>query len=135
MRPFLFLTGLVATGLGIAGIVLPLLPATPFFLLAAFAFARSSPRFHGWLINHRRIGPAIQDWQRDGAIRPKAKMLAMVALVVTFGISLAYGLNGWLLALQAGILVAVACFILTRPSVRGVSSGLDADLPRASRED
>lgn len=121
MRPFWFITGLVATGLGIAGIVLPLLPATPFFLLAAFAFARSSPRFHDWLLNHPAIGPMVLNWQRDGAISPRAKRLAMIAIAATFAISLLYGLAGWLLALQGVILVAVAIFILTRPDGRARS--------------
>ena len=51
--------GLLATACGVAGIVLPLVPATPFLLLAAFAFARSSPRLHGWLVAHPRLGRPI----------------------------------------------------------------------------
>lgn len=115
MRPLWLATGIIATGCGIAGIVLPLVPTTPFFLLAAFAFARSSPRFHDWLLNHPRFGPAIRDWQREGAISRKAKRLAIVAIVATFVLSLLLGVPVWLLAVQGAVLLAVCVFILTRP--------------------
>src|SRR3546814_4941574 len=83
MRIFWFCFGLGATGLGIAGAILPLLPATPFFLLAAFGFARSSPRLHAWLTGHRRFGPLITDWQRHGAIARRAKVTAVAVMLVT----------------------------------------------------
>jgi uncharacterized protein len=108
--------GVVSLGLGLIGIVLPLLPTTPFVLLAAFAFSRSSPRLHAWLLGHPRLGPAIRNWQRSGAIAPKAKALAMVSLVATFAISLMIGIHGWILAAQALALLGVATFILSRPS-------------------
>lgn len=107
--------GGVALALGLAGVVLPLLPATPFFLLAAFGFARSSPRLHDWLVYHHRFGPAIRDWQAHGAIAPKAKRLAVLAIVVTFAISLALGMPWPVLAVQGAVLFAVTTFILTRP--------------------
>jgi uncharacterized membrane protein YbaN (DUF454 family) len=97
-------------------------PATPFFLLAAFAFARSSPRFHDWLVNHPRIGPAIRDWQREGAISRKAKRLAMIAIVATFVLSLLLGVPGWMLAVQGVVLLAVSVFILTRRDGRANGS-------------
>ncbi len=122
MRPLWLIVGFVATALGLAGIVLPLVPATPFFLLAAFAFARSSPRFHDWLVNHPRIGPAIRDWQREGAISRKAKRLAMIAIVATFVLSLLLGVPGWMLAVQGVVLLAVSVFILTRPDGRANGS-------------
>ena len=60
--------GFIALALGMAGAVLPLLPTTPFILLAAFCFARSSRRFHNWLLNHRTFGPMIENWRQEGAI-------------------------------------------------------------------
>jgi uncharacterized membrane protein YbaN (DUF454 family) len=122
LRPLWLIVGFVATALGLAGIVLPLVPATPFFLLAAFAFARSSPRFHDWLVNHPRIGPAIRDWQREGAISRKAKRLAMIAIVATFVLSLLLGVPGWMLAVQGVVLLAVSVFILTRRDGRANGS-------------
>ena len=115
MRPLWFSFGLIATMLGIAGAVLPLLPATPFFLLAAFGFARSSPRLHAWLTGHRRFGPLITDWQRHGAIARRAKLTAVAVMVVTLAAGAVAGLELWLLGVQAVAMAGAAIFILTRP--------------------
>lgn len=108
--------GLICVGLGLIGIVLPLLPTVPFMLLAAFFFARSSERLHNWLLGHPTFGPPIMDWQSRGAINPRVKRIATVSIVAVFGISLALGLKLWLLLLQATILTGVLTFIWTRPN-------------------
>lgn len=107
--------GAVALGLGAVGVVTPLLPTVPFLLLAAFCFARSSTRLHGWLLAHPTFGPPIRDWQRSGAISPKAKRLATLSICATFGVSVLLGLKLWVLALQAAVLAAVLVFIWRRP--------------------
>ena len=114
-RYFWLVFGLVATGCGIAGAVLPLVPTTPFLLLAAYAFARSSPRFHGWLVNHPRFGPLIQNWQRHGSIAPRAKRLAMAVMAATLFSSWLLGASVRILTIQAVVLAGSAAFILTRP--------------------
>ncbi len=119
---WLFL-GIVATGSGIAGTVLPLVPTTPLLLLAAYAFARSSPRLHCWLVEHPRYGPLIRDWQRFGAIRRSAKIAAAVAMVAALGVSLWLGLSGWVVAVQGLVLLAVAVFVSSRPE--GPPGGAD----------
>ncbi|WP_417628041.1 YbaN family protein [Pararhodobacter aggregans] len=108
--------GGVALLLGVVGIVLPLLPTTPFLLLAAFCFARSSPRLEIWLLEHPRLGPPIRDWRAEGAISPRAKALAMIAIAATFGLSLALQLPARVLWIQAATLGAVTLFILSRPN-------------------
>lgn len=115
MRAVWLIVGFVATGCGIAGVVLPLVPTTPFLLLAAFAFARSSPRFHNWLVTHPRLGPPIEDWRAHGAIARRAKMLSVAFMAATLGAGAAVGLSKELLLLQAAVMSAVAAFILTRP--------------------
>lgn len=115
MRILWAAAGGLALGLGLLGAVLPLLPTTPFLLLAAFCFARSSPRLHHWLITHPRLGPVIVNWQQHGAIPRRAKRMAVLAILVTFGISVALGLRWELLAVQAVVLSVVSLFILTRP--------------------
>lgn len=115
VRPLWSGLGLLATGLGIAGVVLPLLPATPFFLLAAFAFARSSPRLHAWLTGHRRFGPVIADWHRHGAIARRAKVTAVAVMVLTLAAGALAGLQAWLLGVQAAAMAGAAAFILSRP--------------------
>jgi uncharacterized membrane protein YbaN (DUF454 family) len=69
--------------LGVAGIVLPLVPATPFLLLAAFFFSRGSPKFHRWLLTHKQLGPPIRDWEENKIIRRKTKVLATAMLMAS----------------------------------------------------
>lgn len=107
--------GLIAVGLGIAGTVLPLVPTTPLLLVAAYAFARSSPRLHGWLTSHPQFGPLIDDWRRHRAIGRRSKRLAVGVMAAMFTASWLWGLSVLLLALQGTILGCVAAFILTRP--------------------
>lgn len=108
--------GVVALLLGIAGIALPLLPTTPFLLLSAFCFSRGSQRLHDWLVGHPRLGPPIRAWRDHGAISRRAKGWAVVAMVAAFGAALAAGVGPAVLAVQAGVLVLVAIFVLTRPA-------------------
>ncbi len=108
--------GWIAVALGAAGIVLPLVPTTPFLLLAAFCFARSSPRVHDWLVSHPRFGPSIRDWREHGAIGRRAKIAALAALAAALSVSVLAGMEGWVIALQATVALAVATFILSRPS-------------------
>lgn len=107
--------GWSALGLGAAGVVLPLLPTTPFVLLAAFAFGRSSPRLAAWLERNRHFGPAIGAWRANGAIAPRHKRLALAMLALVFGLSLLLAVPAHALVLQAAALGAAAIFILTRP--------------------
>lgn len=114
-RPLWLLLGLLAVACGIAGIVLPLVPTTPFILLAAFAFARSSPRLQAWLEEHRIFGPMLLNWRRHGSIDRRAKRLALLLMAAAFALSLVMRLPLWVLAAQGTALIAVAGFILTRP--------------------
>lgn len=115
-RPFWFVLGGLALVLAILGIFLPLLPTTPFLLVAAFAFAESSPRVHNWLIEHAHLGPPIRDWQREGAIGRRAKFAAVIAMIAAFAISVIAGVNPTILVVQAVVLSLVALFVLTRPA-------------------
>ncbi|WP_207791527.1 YbaN family protein [Sandaracinobacteroides saxicola] len=120
-RPLWIAFGLTALSLGAIGVVLPLLPTTPFLLLAAFAFARSSPRLHSWLLGHRLFGPFIENWHRHGAISRRVKIVSALSMAAVFGVSLALGVSGWVLAVQALALGASALFVLTRPEGPAVS--------------
>lgn len=108
--------GGTALALGLVGIALPLLPTVPFLLLAAFCFGRSSARLHHWLMTHPRLGPPLRDWERSGAIHPRAKRLATLSIAAGFGIAVALGLPPAVLALQAAVLAAALVFIWSRPS-------------------
>ena len=110
MRIVWLILGLLSVALGVIGIILPLLPTVPFMLLATFCFARSSDRLHDWLLNHPKFGPAIVDWQTNGAINPTAKRFATLSIVAVFCISLATGLRPLILGIQAAVLCCVLFF-------------------------
>ena len=116
MRLIWIVLGLSAVALGLVGVMLPLLPTTPFMLLAAACFAKSSPRLHDWLLNHRVFGPSIRDWRDYRAISPKAKRMAIAAMAAAFGLSVVLGLGWKVLAVQAAVLAMMGSWIWTRSS-------------------
>lgn len=115
-RPMHQAVGLGAAALAIAGVVLPILPTTPFLLISAWAFARSSPRLDAWLRDHPRLGPPLRSWERRRAIPRSAKALAVASLPLS---ALAVYSAGAGLIVTAGVGVAltgVGGWILSRPS-------------------
>lgn len=82
--------GHVSMVLAVLGAFLPLLPCTPFLLLAAACYARGSVRFYNWLLNHPTFGPAIINWKRERAISVKHKIMAITMIIVTIAISVIY---------------------------------------------
>lgn len=109
--------GLFFTGIGLLGAILPVFPSTVFFLIAIWAFSRSSPRLHNWLWSHPIFGPPIRDWFEYGSISPWAKVAALALIVSSFAVT-AYVLWGrfWILVPVFLILSAVSTFIVTRPN-------------------
>ncbi|MCC6888843.1 MAG: YbaN family protein [Hyphomicrobiales bacterium] len=116
-RPFWLALGFGATGCAIAGIVLPLVPTTPLLLVAAFAFAKSSPRWHDWLLNHPRFGPPIADWRTHRAISRRSKGLFITVMTAMLVLSAALGVAGWIVLVQALVFAAVGVFVVTRRDV------------------
>lgn len=98
--------GLLALGTGIVGIVVPLLPTTPFVILAAFCFARSNPRLEAWLLRHPRFGPMIRAWRARRVIPLRAKQLAWTMMVVGSAWS------WWVLPVRWGWVPAACCLVL-----------------------
>lgn len=118
VRPLWLFLGLASSGLGLAGTVLPLLPTTPFALLAVFCFSRSSTRLETLIETHPTIAPVLADWHAGGAIRPAVKLIALGSMLGSALIAWLAGVPTWALALQAGIMMCAALFILSRPSRR-----------------
>ena len=116
MRAVWLAVGFAALLLAALGVVLPLLPTTPFLLVAAFAFARSSRRWHAWLHSHPVFGAIIRDWRQHRAIGPRTKVIGVASMAGVFGISLALAVDPAILAVQAVALTGSAAFVLSRPS-------------------
>ncbi|MFM4729175.1 YbaN family protein [Aeromonas caviae] len=104
--------GWLAFATGIVGIVLPLLPTTPFMLLAAALFARSSPRFHGWLLAHPWFGPPILDWQQYRGIRRHARRRAIIFILISFSVSLLVVPLPWVRWLLVVIMVILLTWLM-----------------------
>jgi uncharacterized membrane protein YbaN (DUF454 family) len=75
--------GWLSVALGVIGIFLPILPTTPFILLAAWCFARSSERFHQWLRNHPRLGLIVRSWEDGQGIPRKVRNRVILLLWVS----------------------------------------------------
>lgn len=88
-KPTLFVLGWVFVFLGTVGVVLPLLPTTPFMILAAACFAKSSPRFHKWLLDNRWFGQDLKQWEETKTVSHKVKPRATALIILTFSISIA----------------------------------------------
>jgi uncharacterized membrane protein YbaN (DUF454 family) len=107
---------MVFLGLGTLGILLPGLPTTPFLVLAAWAFARSSRRFHAWLTTHPLFGPPIRRWQAHRVIPRTAKAFAITAMALSMGAAIWMRAPLYLLVLMGLVMAGGAVFILRCPS-------------------
>jgi uncharacterized protein len=118
MTRALFLsTGFLLLGLAFLGALLPVMPSTVFVILAAGCFARSSPRFEQWLLDHPQFGPNLVAWREHGAILPGAKALALAGMALGYAVFLwSARPDAWLAAAVALFFVASACYVVTRPS-------------------
>ena len=118
-RLLFFISGWVAIALGILGIFLPILPTTPFAILAAWFFSKSSERWHQWLLNHRIFGPTIRDWENYGVINMRAKILATSMILILFSYTLIFvPVHIMIKTIVSIIGISVLFFIWSRPSTR-----------------
>ena len=119
MRQLLIIAGTLSVGAGIVGIFVPLLPTTPFLLLAAGCYARSSPRMYNWLVNNRWTGKYIRDYREHRGVSMGTKVMGLALLWVTIGSSIIFVVEALAFRL---VLFSVACtvsvFILSLKTVR-----------------
>lgn len=117
MRAVLFIAGWSFVVLGFIGAFLPVLPTTPFLILAAACFARSSPRFEKWLLDHPRFGPVLREWREKGAIPLKAKYMALAGSSLGFVVFMMTSDPGPLtIAAVAALMLGGILFVFTRPT-------------------
>lgn len=117
MRVIYLVLGLACVALGFIGAFLPVLPTTPFLILAAACFARSSPRLENWLLLHPLFGPTLRAWRERGVIPRKAKLMALAGIIVGFIAFWMGGHPGPLLLAGVGIIMLSGlAYVFSRPS-------------------
>jgi len=106
----------ILVGIGLVGIVVPILPTTPFVLLAAYFASKGSPEFARWLEEHPTFGPAIVQWRHRRAIPLKAKILACSMMLLSWSILVWLGSTVFVLTVSGLFLLSVAAYLISRPS-------------------
>jgi len=117
-RVSLVILGTTFVVIGVVGIFLPILPTTPFMLLAAWCYAKSSSRFYNWIMNNRVFGPIIQEWRKHRSIPKRAKWTAIVLLFSTFGISIFFFVPYFYVQVLLGIFCLSMVIFMWRIPVR-----------------
>ncbi|MFV2054841.1 MAG: YbaN family protein [Thiohalomonadales bacterium] len=117
MRPIYFILGCLFFLMGLIGAFLPVIPTTPFMLLALWCFSRSSPQFHHWLYYHKFLGPPLQQWHKFRVIPLAVKIVAILSM----SLSLIYlyfwsNLSILILLIATASIIFAAWFILSTPS-------------------
>lgn len=117
LRPVLIVFGWLNVCLGFLGVILPGLPTTPFLLVALWAFARSSKRFHDWLYNHHRLGPGLRAWRDHRVVPVRAKALALATMTASLIYVIFFVARGWMLpTAMACVMLPTAVWLVTRAS-------------------
>lgn len=117
MRPIYFCLGWIFFGLGIVGVFVPVLPTTPFMLLALWAFSKSSDKFHQWLYHHRVFGPPLQQWHEHGVIPLVAKVFALSFMSLSMlYMALNPAIPLWVNGITAVFMASVAAWMISKPS-------------------
>lgn len=116
VRTLLAAIGLLSTALGVVGIFVPVLPTVPLLLLAAACFARSSERFHGWLLGHPYLGPMIRDYMDGQGVPLRAKIIAISTIWVSISISVLFLIPlFWVKVFLIAIGLCVTIYLLRLP--------------------
>lgn len=111
LRYLLLGIGCASVCLGVIGVFLPIMPTTPFLLLAAACFARSSPRFHAWLLSHPQLGPLLKSYLNGEGIPLKAKVLSIGSMWVSIAVSCWFVPWPWVRVLLVAVALAVTVYI------------------------
>ncbi|MBL1293635.1 MAG: YbaN family protein [Thiotrichales bacterium] len=117
IRKIYLTAGMIATGLGIIGVFVPLMPTTCFIILAAWAFAKSSPIAYQRLLNNPHLGPKIKDWQEHRIISRQSKRIANISITLSFALSLFIVRDSSIaLLILVSLMIGLLLFINSRPS-------------------
>lgn len=111
-----WLIAVLALALGLIGVVLPLLPTTPFLIVALWAASRCSPRLAAWLENHPTMGPLLRNWRDHRAIPKTAKWLACLMMTASFVVVWYRGASTTVLIVVFVVMITLMAYILSKPS-------------------
>ena len=113
----LLILGHLCVVLGIIGAFLPIMPTTPFLILACWFYSKSSPRFKAYLLSNKYFGPTLIEWEKNGVIKFPIKILATTSIIALFGLSLYFFVQAyWARILMCTIGALILGFIWSRPS-------------------
>ena len=104
--------GFLFLGLAILGVILPVVPATPFLLLAAWFFARSSEKWHQWLLRSELFGPIIRNWETNRCIGCRTKVISIALMLGMGGTSITFAVDDIRIKLAALVLMTIGCATL-----------------------
>jgi len=117
MRIFYLCLGCLMVATGVVGAFLPLLPTTPFLLVALWCFSKSSPRLEAWMLNHPRFGKSLRNWREHGAIPRLAKIAAVSLMTMSYLIYIVIMAPPALqMLVVAVVMIGAGTFVVTRPS-------------------
>ncbi len=122
-RACFFAAGIALTAVAAVGAFLPVLPTTPFLLLAAPCFVRSSPAFHRRLLESRVFGPYLRQWEHDHTVPREAKRKAYGLVALTFGVSIYLVDATWLRATLAALGIGLLLFLAWLPTTPREATG------------
>ena len=115
-RAAYLVTGLVFVGLGVLGVLLPVLPTTPFLLISLWAFSKSSARLERWLLEHPRFGPRLVAWRTHRVIPLAAKLMAWGSMAASLAVMIVTGSPPTAIAGAASVMAIGAIYVASRPS-------------------
>lgn len=116
MRILYLCLGWLMVATGIVGAFLPVLPTTPFLLIALWCFSKSSPKLENWLLSHPRFGPSLRNWREKGAIPRKAKIAAVSLMTMSYALFW-FGTepSARRATVVAVVMLGAALYVTTRP--------------------
>ena len=117
--------GFLFLALAVIGVFLPLLPTTPFLLVATACFARSSEKWHAWLLENAALGPLIRNWETNRCISRKIKAIAIASMLVIGGFSIFFAIGGLWLKLSGAALITVGLIVIFRIKTCNSESNTD----------
>lgn len=117
-KPVWNVLGSVFVGVGIIGILVPLLPTTPFLLLAAYCFNQGSEKMRNWFKNNKLIGSYISNYYEKKGVPLRSKIIGIILLWITIGISIHFISIIYIRILLAVILIGVTIYLISLPTLK-----------------